>query len=239
MERMDQALRALLQAALSELGSEAPALTDVTIEPAPGCFELRLWLVFSNGYGHLPTCAGACHAFCERHAAWDVETFRQTLLREARRMYARMLQEKEQRTWIRRLMQRLPNGIERAMRSRRATWALYERDARHFDGGTPEAQGRSLQLLTANLTAAQREQYRIGQYFDVTGGTSGKRYRVRHGRSMNIEQLDESGQRVCGWCFLPKGRLVAGDIMLSQKVALELYELEGIQVAHKIAATHH
>jgi hypothetical protein len=101
----------------------------------------------------------------------------------------------------------------------------------------PEAQERSLQLLTANLTAAQREQYRIGQYFDVTGGTSGKRYRVRH--RVNIEQLDESGRRVCGWCFLPKVRLAAGDIMLAQKVALELYELEALQVAHKIAATHH
>lgn len=203
-------------------------------------FELRLWLEFSNGNRTFTNLgAGACYAFCERHAAWDVETFRQTLLREARRMYARMLQEKERRTWFRRLMQRLANCIERAMRSRRATCTLYARDARHFDDGTPEAQKRSLQLLTANLTAAQREQYRVGQYFDVTGGTSGKRYRVRHGRSMNIEQLDESGRRVCGLCFLPKGRLVAGDIMLAQKVALELYELEALQVAHKIAATHH
>jgi hypothetical protein len=61
MERMDQALRALLQAALSELGSEAPALTDVAIERAPGCFELRLWLEFSNGYRTFANLgAGAC-----------------------------------------------------------------------------------------------------------------------------------------------------------------------------------
>lgn len=36
MERVDQALRALLQTALSELDSGAPALTDVAIERAPG-----------------------------------------------------------------------------------------------------------------------------------------------------------------------------------------------------------
>jgi hypothetical protein len=141
MERMDQALRALLQTALSKPGSGAPALTDIAIERAPGCFELRLWLEFSNGNRTFTNLgAGACYAFCERHAAWDVETFRQALLREARRMYARMLQEKERRTWFRRLMQRLANCIERAMRSRRATCTVFARDARHLDDGTPEAQ---------------------------------------------------------------------------------------------------
>lgn len=235
MERMDQMLRALLQA-VSEHGSEAPALTDVAIESTRGCFEVRLWLEFANGYRTFAgLSAGTCYAFCERHAAWDAGTFRQTLLLEAHRAYARMLREQERRAWFREFMQRLANGIARGMRSRRATWALYGRGAGlYFDEGTPEAQERSLRLLTENLTTTQREQYSIGKYFEVTGGTSGKRYRVRHARSMNIEQLDENGRRVCGWCFFPKGRLVTGDIMLTQKVALELYELEALQVAHKI-----
>jgi hypothetical protein len=197
--------------------------------------ELRLSLEFSNGYRTSANLsAGDCYVYCEGHAARDVESFRQALLREARRIYARMLRE-QRRAWFREFLQRLANGVERAMRSRRATWALYGHDARlHFEEGTPQAQEQGLRLLTENLTAPQLEQYEIGQYFDVTGGTTGKRNRVHRGRSMNIEQFDDSGRRVCGWCFFPKGRLVTGDIMLAQKVALELYELEALQVAHKI-----
>ena len=239
MECVDQILRDLLQAALSEHGSGAPALTDVATEITRGGFELRLWLEFSNGYRNFASLsvAGICYAFCERHAAWDVETFRRAILREAQRIYARMRREQERRAWFRKLAQRLANGIEWSMRSRRATWAFYGRDAgQYFDEGTPEARARSLRLLGENLTPAQREQYKSGHYFDVTGGTSGKRYRIHHGRSMNIDQLDQRGRRVCGWCFFPKGRLVTGDVMLAQKVALELYELEALQVAHKIAA---
>jgi hypothetical protein len=235
MECMDQMLKVLLQGAVSEHGSEAPALTDVTIERGRGCYQPRLWVEFSNGYRiSTSLSAGACYAFCERHAAWDVKTFHHSLLREARRIYVRMLKQ-ERGAWFRELMQRLANTIERRMRLRRVNWAIYGGDAPlYFSAGSPEAQDRGLRLLTENLTPAQRGQYENGQYFDVSGGTSGNRYRIRHGRSMNIDQLDKWGQRVCGWCFVPQGRLVTGDVMLAQKVALELFEPEALHVAHKI-----
>jgi hypothetical protein len=38
---------------------------------------------------------------------------------------------------------------------------------------------------------------------------------------------------VCGWCFFPQGSLVAGDIMLAQKLSLELYEVETLRVANR------
>ena len=84
-----------------------------------------------------------------------------------------------------------------------------------------------------NLTAAQRRQYEKYGYFDVTGGKTGKRYRIRHGRQMNIEQLDRNGRRVCGWCFFPQGSLVSGDVMLAQKAALELFEADALRIANR------
>jgi hypothetical protein len=101
------------------------------------------------------------------------------------------------------------------------------------DVGSKEAKERGLRLLKENLTPVQREQYDRHRYFDVVGGKSGRRYRIWHGHQMNIEQLDKSGKHICGWCFMPQGRLVAGDVMLAQKVALELFENEALRIANR------
>lgn len=101
------------------------------------------------------------------------------------------------------------------------------------DVGSKKAQERGAQLLKQSLAPAQRQQYEKYGYFDVVGGSTGKRYRIRHGRQMNIEQLDKNGRRVCGWCFFPQGSLVAGDVMLGQKLALELYEAEALRIANR------
>ena len=101
------------------------------------------------------------------------------------------------------------------------------------DGGSKRAQDRGIQLLTENLAPTQRQQFEKHGFFDVVGGSTGKRYRIRNGRQMNIEQLDKNGRRVCGWCFFPQGSLVAGDVMLAQKMALELYEGEALRIANR------
>ena len=95
------------------------------------------------------------------------------------------------------------------------------------------ADERSGRLLLENLSPAQRRQFAALGSFEVVGGKTGRRYRIRHGVSMNIEQLDEKGRRVCSWCFFPAGRLAAGDVMLAQKMALELFELEALAVANR------
>ena len=101
------------------------------------------------------------------------------------------------------------------------------------DIGSRRAQERGLKLLKENLTAAQRRQYEKYGYFEVIGGKTGKRYRIRHGRQMNIEQLDRNGRRVCGWCFFPQGNLVSGDVMLGQKLSLELFEADALRIANR------
>jgi hypothetical protein len=94
-----------------------------------------------------------------------------------------------------------------------------------------ECQTRAIQLLKQNLSPAQREQYERRNHFDVTGGDTGRRYRIRHGVQMNVEQLDANRKRVRVLCFMPEGRLAVGDVMLAQKIALELLETEAVRIA--------
>src|SRR5882672_10887112 len=108
-------------------------------------------------------------------------------------------------------MTRLRQGLRDLLRSLRAFAAPPQRSS-----ANPRERG--FLLLTRNLTPAQRKQYALYDYFDVIGGDTGKRYRIRHGCLMNVEQLDQKGRRAQLLCFAPTGgRLPVGDIMLAQK----------------------
>ena len=98
------------------------------------------------------------------------------------------------------------------------------------------AEQRAAQLLKQNLSSLQREQYERARFFDVIGGSSGTRYRIRHGYQMNVEQLDGKGKCARVLCFIPEGHLAVADIMLAQKLALELFENDALLVANKMLA---
>src|ERR1700674_4907068 len=96
---------------------------------------------------------------------------------------------------------------------RRALWGLVRSlsaNERSFDGTTAlwprdrkAAEDRAMHLLLGNLSPQQRELYRSCGYFEVLGGDTGRRYRIRRGYQLNIEELDEKGRRIRVWCFLP------------------------------------
>jgi hypothetical protein len=67
----------------------------------------------------------------------------------------------------------------------------------------------------------------------------GSAYRIHHGHQMNVEQLDQDGRRNRLLCFTPRGGLPVGDIMLAQKIALELFEADAISVANRSLAWDH
>jgi hypothetical protein len=98
---------------------------------------------------------------------------------------------------------------------------------------SPEARG--LRLLRNWLSSEQRAQFDANRYFDVIGCDSGRRYRIYYGMS-NVHEIDAAGCPKVGRCFLPDGRLVAGDIMLAQKIALETNEFGVLAVANTLAA---
>ena len=93
------------------------------------------------------------------------------------------------------------------------------------------AERKGLQLLLENLSPEQSQQYDRFGYFDVLGSRTGKRYRICHGTSRNVNELVEENRVGAGRCFLPSGNLVAGDCMLAQKIMLENCEEEALRVA--------
>ena len=235
MEQMEDALRALLSRALSE--GEARDLAGITIESSWQRFAPRLCAVFSDGYRTSQLLRpSTCFAFCERHAVWDVEALRERLLCEAQHIYAQILQEQRVpcevagQAWLPAVMRRLRIGLSRW---RRQHLPMMEAVGTRRFLEDREAWARGLRLLVEQLSPEQRRQYNRSGYFDVTGGVSGKQYRIRQGSSMNIEQLDKKGRRVCTLCFTPRGGLVTGDVMLAQKVALEAFEREALRIANK------
>jgi hypothetical protein len=95
-----------------------------------------------------------------------------------------------------------------------------------------EREVRGRRLLLEWLSETQRIQYEERNYFEVTGCHSGKRYRIRHGTGTNVYGLDDAGKPRTGWCFVPDGYLVAGDVMLAQKIALETDERGALAMAN-------
>jgi hypothetical protein len=94
-------------------------------------------------------------------------------------------------------------------------------------------EARGLKLLREWLSQEQLAQYDASGFFDVTGCNSGNRYRVHRGAAMNIVEIDDVGGIRTGWCFIPKACLVAGDVMLAQKIALETDERGALAIAKK------
>ena len=93
-------------------------------------------------------------------------------------------------------------------------------------------EARGLKLLKEWLSPEQLAQYEANGYFDVTGCDSGKRYRIRHGTGTNVYEMDDAGRTRAGWCFAPEQSLVAADVVLAQKIALETNERGALAVAN-------
>jgi len=103
-----------------------------------------------------------------------------------------------------------------------------------FAENTKEARGR--RLLREWLSLDQRAQFDDKDYFEVVGCDSRRRYRIYNRMTnrnvTNVYEIDDAGRPKVAWCFLPTGRLVAADIMLAQKIALETNEHNALAVAN-------
>jgi hypothetical protein len=113
----------------------------------------------------------------------------------------------------------------------RAVFGLF-RSARNAN--TPELRG--LRLLRSWLSSAQLAQLEARGHFDVVGSQTGKTYRIKMGICANILELAEDGTPRVGWCIVPEGCLVAGDVMLAQKIALETCESAALAKANRFGA---
>jgi hypothetical protein len=91
---------------------------------------------------------------------------------------------------------------------------------------------RGLDLLKEWLSPEQLAQYDAHKYFDVIGCHTGRRYRIHHGNGANVVELNDAAVPRTGWCFVPNDHLVAGDVMLAQKIALETDERGALAAAN-------
>jgi hypothetical protein len=95
-----------------------------------------------------------------------------------------------------------------------------------------QAEERGVALLQPWLDPEQAAQWASQRAFEVLGCGTGTRYRITYGTAMNVHQLDQTGRRVAKWCFVPEGDLVAGDILLAQKIALETMENKVLELGN-------
>ena len=98
------------------------------------------------------------------------------------------------------------------------------------------AEQRGIALLRSWLTPEQAEQWEKRGGFEVVGCDTGRRYRITRGTAMNIHELDGNGHTIAQWCFTPQGKLVTGDVLLAQKIALETMELKVLSLANTQAS---
>lgn len=94
-----------------------------------------------------------------------------------------------------------------------------------------QALRKSLVLLMENLTERQKKDFLQSGYFDVTG-QSGWLYRIYYGSAMNIVRMTKDHVPVdCNnlLCVVPEGGLPVGDVLLCQKLGLELEEALAIK----------
>ena len=105
------------------------------------------------------------------------------------------------------------------------------RERRELIGNIRKARG--ITLLRKWLSPEQQAQFDAFRHFDVIGCDTGARYRIRHGAAPNVHEIDAEGHSIMGWCFVPSGPLVPGDVMLAQKIALETNERAALAVANR------
>jgi hypothetical protein len=243
VERVRYLLMDLFAQVLSEQGRAAPGLRNIRVEFEPG--GPRLVAVFSNGRrASVALPRDDLYAFCDRYVPWSVDYLHAALTSLGRTVYAQVIESPPTQidataldhheprrarietpwSYVARWLREWWNG-SRFVREHRRSAAIAERAARD----------RGIQLLTKNLSPAKRAQYGRYGYFEVTGGDTGKRYRITRAYQMNVQEIGLNGKRTRSLCFVPKGGLVLGDVMLAQKLALELFESRALAVANVIS----
>lgn len=93
------------------------------------------------------------------------------------------------------------------------------------------AQLRAEALLISALTVEQKEEYAKDKSFTLWA--AGKRYRIKKGRSFNVEELNSDGLKIATLCAHPRDNVPDHDTMLAQKLMLETAPEEFLRLANR------
>jgi hypothetical protein len=188
------------------------------------------------------------YRFCVRLPKRGLDSLCSALVREGRVIYGQLIGAHELHDDVvdkehHRLRQPQAKPVHADTPSRLHNWWIPRWVIRHLLPSNlfadRDTNARGARLLIENLSQVQRDQYERRGYFEVTGGGTGKRYRIRKSYQMNVEELSNNGKRMRLLCFMPKGGLVLADVMLAQKLALELFELEALAIANMCPGRYH
>lgn len=93
-----------------------------------------------------------------------------------------------------------------------------------------QANARAEELLRSMLTQEQQDQLNIMSAFIIE--TELRKYRIRRGRSTNVDELDGSGKVVARLCAHPREGVPNADTMLAQMLMLQTDEAEFRRIAN-------
>jgi hypothetical protein len=95
-----------------------------------------------------------------------------------------------------------------------------------------EAEDRAMKLLLSNLTVSQLKNFN-GNKCIAIDGKSGDRYRIKFGRSGNIDAFNKNGKFKYRLCVHPTMQVPDADTVLAQKLMLETDEEMLLRLANK------
>jgi hypothetical protein len=130
------------------------------------------------------------------------------------------------------LRQATPEQVEQARRQAER----YQQEQAVRMAEQSEAEKRAEMLLQSVLDPAQREELKERGFFTLeTIAKNGERriYRIKRGRSHNVEQVDASGRRIKTLCAHPRASVPNADTMVVQKLMLESQEEEFLRIANQ------
>jgi hypothetical protein len=130
--------------------------------------------------------------------------------------------------------QEVREASRRASTEQRERWKHLEQEKQRLyeerQKKEAEAKQRAEALLRSCLTPQQQEELDRLNHFHLLVGD--RRYRIKRGRSRNIELLDESGRPIKKLCAHPGEYVPDADTMLAQKLMLETDEEAFLKLAN-------
>lgn len=124
----------------------------------------------------------------------------------------------------------------RVSEEERARQLLLEQQRREREQREREQRATAIEkadkLLVSVLSDVQKQQLKQHDWFLVKG-QNGQIYRIRKGRSVNVDLLDKEGKVIETLCAYPTGGVPDGDAMVAQKLMLECDQKDFLRVAIK------
>lgn len=103
------------------------------------------------------------------------------------------------------------------------------------EGELSKARDRAEKLLHEALSPIQLEDLKANGHFHLevhSQNGDSRRYRIKRGRSRNVQQVDASGKVLKHFCIHPREAVPDADTMLAQKLWLETMEQEFLRIAN-------